>query len=156
MSFGANREVHTKHKFLVQTRKFGFAAFQKCSELSQETAKIEYFEGGALIPIKVPGRITFSDITLERGSSSDHQFHQWCLDVANAAVSGGKGQKMPLFKTDDMAIQQKDLNNSVMREWSVQGAWPIKYVAADWDNTVDDVVIEQLTLTYDYFVLARP
>ena len=44
-----------------------FAAFQKMSELSGEFADIEYFEGGALIPIKVPGRLTYADVTLERG-----------------------------------------------------------------------------------------
>jgi hypothetical protein len=43
-----------------------------------------------------------------------------------------------------------DLDNELMREWTLVGAWPTKYVAGDWDNTVDEVVIETLTLAYDY------
>lgn len=161
MSFGANREVHTKHKFLVQTQKLGFAAFQKCSELSYEIAKIEYFEGGALIPIKVPGRITFSDVTLERGSSADRDFHKWGLQVADASKGGpgkfvgGQGARASVFKTDDVAIQSADTTNMILREWTLYGAWPIKYVSGDWDNTTDDVVIESLTLTYDHYTMSR-
>ena len=30
---------------------------------------VQYFEGGSLIPNKSPGRLTFPDVTLERGAS---------------------------------------------------------------------------------------
>jgi hypothetical protein len=45
--------------------------FQKASELSVEVANVQYFEGGSLIPNKSPGRLTFSDVTLERGATQD-------------------------------------------------------------------------------------
>jgi len=160
MSFGADRQLHPKHKFLAESNKFGFSKFQKCSELSYEIAKIEYFEGGALIPIKIPGRITVTDTTLERGVSGHIDFHNWCLTVADASkggpdgMIGGKGTVSPYFK-DDVAITSRDLDNSVLREWTLLGAWPTKYVAGDWDNTVDEVVIETLTLTYDYPRMSR-
>ena len=86
MSFGENRKIHQKAKFLVSSDKFGFAAFQKMSELSVEAAKIEYHEGGAIIPIKDLGRLTFSDVTLERGTSSDFDLHNWFLEAADAAA----------------------------------------------------------------------
>lgn len=156
MSFGADREVHTKHKFLVQSS-LSFAAFQKMSELSGEFADIEYFEGGALIPIKVPGRLTYADVTLERGSTNNFEMYEWFLLAGDASKGGpgqavgGKGLKNPLFKKDDLAVQQLDLDNSVLREWQLIGSYPKKFTAGDWDNTVDEVVITMLVLRYDYF-----
>lgn len=152
MAFGENRKLHEKFKFECFSLRFGFSAFQKMSELSVEAARIDYFEGGALIPIKDPGRLTFSDVTLERGSSTDFDFHNWMRDVADASIGeGGAGLIMPQFKTDDLALIQRDRDNAILREWDLVGAWPTKYVAGDWDNTADEVVIEQLTLTYDFF-----
>jgi phage tail-like protein len=167
MAFGSNRTVNTKHKFLVQSQ-MGFASFQKCSPLEFETAKIEYFEGGALIPIKAPGRVTFSDITLERGTSGDYDFYDWALQVNNAALngppdgmvggrseSGMTGTNALSWKSDSMQIQQYDVDNALLMQWNVVGAWPQKFVAGDWDNSVDEVVIEQLILTYDYYYRAQ-
>jgi hypothetical protein len=36
-------------------------------------ANVQYHEGGSLIPNKSPGRLTFSDVTLERGATSDQE-----------------------------------------------------------------------------------
>jgi len=157
MSFGADRQLRAKHKFLVQTRKLSFAAFQSCTELSFEVAKIEYYEGGAIIPMKIPGRLTYSDVTLSRGTSQFLDFHNWALQVGDASKSGpddmvgGYGEPNPDFKADDVAIQERDLDNSLLKEWQLVGAFPQKYNAGNWDNSVDEVVIEELVLTYDYF-----
>lgn len=152
MSYGENRKLHTQFKFRLVSDRFGTAKFQKCSELSKEFAEINYFEGGSLIGIKEPGRLTFADITLERGSSTDYEMHNWALQVADAALGdGGAGLIHPEFKTDDFAIQMLDRDNTVLREWGLIGAWPKKYVAGQWDNTVDEVVMEMLTISFDYY-----
>ena len=154
MSFGENRDLSLKHKFLLVSNKFGFSEWQKASELSFEIAEVQYFEGGALIPIKVPGRITYSDLTLDRGVSDKFDLHNWALQVGNAALDrGGKGLANPRFKTDDFALIQRELDNETKRAWDVIGAWPKKYVAGDWDNTADEVTMEQLVLVYDYFAV---
>lgn len=153
MPFAADREVHTKHKFVVSSNKFkSFIEFQKMSELSIDFAQIDYWEGGSLIPIKVPGRATFADVTLERGTSQFYSFHNWANQVADVSRDfGGRGKPYPRFKTDDFAIFQRDLDNTTLRSWDLIGVWPKKYVAGDWDNSADEVVIEQLVLAYDYF-----
>ena len=69
---GNPRSFHKKFKFIVEIDDVGHAGFQKCSELSVEVANVQYFEGGSLIPNKSPGRLTFSDVTLERGATEDH------------------------------------------------------------------------------------
>ena len=66
---GNPRSFHKKFKFIVEIDDIGHAGFQKCSELSVEVANVQYFEGGSLIPNKSPGRLTFADVTLERGGN---------------------------------------------------------------------------------------
>ena len=152
MAFGENRKLHEKFKFVVESPRFGFSAFQKKSELSFEAADIEYWEGGAIIPIKDAGRLTFTDVTLARGASQDFDFFNWMLDVADATRDvGGAGAVSPEYK-DDVSLIQRDRDNSTLKTWDMEGAYPKKHVAGDWDNTVDEVVIEQLILRYDYYV----
>ncbi len=153
------RKIFAKHKFLCEVpARIASGAFNKCSELKKSTAKIEYHEGGAIIPIKDGGRVTYSDATLARGTSKSQEFHDWCNKVNDAtiAVGGsstgfGRGQISPEFK-DDVGIVQLDRDNSRPKEHHLVEAFPIDYVAGDWDNGVDEVVIETLTLTYDWFL----
>ncbi len=155
---GAPRTFDDKFKFLIEINGFTSAGFQKCSELSVEVAKIEYFEGGALIPNKTPGRATFSDITLERGAAIDNDMFTWFEQVVDASVQAslvpgagpGAGEIDPIFKRD-LDIVQQDRDGSTLKRYRVFQAFPIKFVAGEWDNTTDEKTIQMSTLTYDFF-----
>ena len=148
----ARTGFHKKFKFVIEEAGLAVAAFQKASELSVEAAKVEYFEGGSLIPDKSPGRLTFTDVTLERGVTIDRDLYDWFLDVANAAADTGLNE--PDFKRTLDIVQQDRLGNE-LRRWRLVNAWPMKFTAGDWDNEADENVIEQVTLTYDYFELVQ-
>ena len=162
MVAGAARTFHKKFKFVVEIDGVDSAGFQKCSELSVETAKVEYYEGGALIPDKSPGRLTFSDVTLERGATEDRDLYNWFLQVATAsagqslATDGagqGSGEPAPGYKRN-LDIVQLDRDGSVLRRWRLTGCWPMKFTGGEWDNESDENVIESVTLTYDFFDIA--
>lgn len=154
---GGQRELFPKHQFQVEIDTGWWAGFQTCSELSYEIAKIEHYEGGSAIPLKVPGRVTMTDITLERGASTSKKFHDWITQIVNAgSVVGserrGTGYNTPDLYTKEIDIVQLDRDGTTeKRKWTLHKAWPTKYVAGDWDNNADEVVIESLTLTFDYF-----
>ena len=163
---GDQRQLFPKHQFIVKIHQGGISAgFQKCSELSSEVAKIEYHEGGSQIPWKIPGRVTMTDITLERGASSSSLFYDWMISVANASVNvqtgaqpttRGWGQITPYYMRD-LTIIQLDRDGLIAnspRKWFCKNAWVQKFTAGDWDNTADEVVIEALTLTFDWFRIA--
>jgi phage tail-like protein len=154
---GQPRSYHKKFKYLVECQglhgiREGVAGFRTCSELSVEAAKVEYSEGGTLIPNKSPGRLTYSDVTLERGATQDKDLFLWFKDVANAAANSGLVE--PDFRRI-LDIVQQERDNSTLRRWRLFGAWPQKFVAGDWDNEADDNVIESVTLTYDWFDLVQ-
>ena len=149
---GTPRTFHKKFKYVVEIDGFTYAGFQKCSELSVEVAKVEYFEGGSLIPNKSPGRLTFADVTLERGATRDHDLFDWFQDVA--ITSSGLGLPDVAYKRN-LDIVQQDRDGTTLRRWSLSRAWPTKFVAGEWDNESDENVIESVTLTYDFFELVQ-
>ena len=145
---GNPRSFHKRFKFLVEVDGFERTGFSKCSELSAEIAKVEYFEGGSLIPNKSPGRMTFTDVTLERGASQDLELYVWFKETAFAA--SGLGLVDEEYKRD-IDIVQQDRDGTELLRWSLSKAWPVKFVAGDWDNDADEVNIRSLTLTYNFF-----
>jgi len=148
---GQPRAFFDKFKFLVEIDGVTYAGFQKCSELSVELAKVEHYEGGSLIPNKSPGRLTFADITLERGATSDLELYDWFEETARASAGiGGAGRIDPLYKRT-LDVVQLDRDDSVLQRWNLVNAWPTKFVAGEWDNTADEKVITSVTLAYDYF-----
>lgn len=147
---GSPRSHHKRFKFLCEADDVSYAGFQKCSELSVEVASVVYFEGGSLIAHKSPGRLTFSDVTLERGATRDTDLFHWFQDVANTA--SGLGLPDAGYKRS-LDIVQQDRDGTTLRRWSLSGAWPVKFVAGEWDNEADENVIESVTLTYDHFTL---
>ena len=154
---GEQRELFAKHLFLVEIGNGDISAgFQKCSELSVEAAKIEYWEGGSTIPWKLPGRLTFSDITLERGASTSTRFVEWANQVNNASSgyigTRGAGLVVPFYMRHIDIVQLDRDASSRIATWRLFNGWPQKFVAAsDYDNSADDTVIESLTITFDYF-----
>lgn len=145
---GAPRNYFKKFKFVVEIDGIKFAGFQKCSELSAEVAKVEQWEGGALVAEKQPGRVTLSDVTLERGATQDEDLFTWFKEVAK--VSANSGLLLPSYERT-LDIVQQDRDNSVLARWRIKRAWPTKFVAGDWDNNADENVIESVTLTFHDF-----
>ena len=149
---GTPRSFHKKFKYVVEIDGVGSSGFQKCSELSVEVANVQYFEGGSLIPNKSPGRMTFADVTLERGATQDRDLFVWFQDVA--ITSSGLGLTVVQYKRN-VDIVQQDRDGTTLRRWTLFRAWPVKFVAGAWDNESDENVIESLTLTFDYFELVQ-
>ena len=129
---------------------FASTAFQKCSELASEIAKVEYSEGGVLIPDKSPGRVTFSDITLERGASRNQDMFDWYKQVTDAAANSGLVDAEYKRTVD---VVQQDRDGTTLRRWRLFNAWPVKFTAGEWDNEADENNIEMVTMTYDTFDL---
>lgn len=146
---GNPRIFQKKFAFIVEIERIQSAKFTKCSELSAEVAKVEQWEGGGLIPDKSPGRVTTTDVTLERGvANGDSDLYQWWLEVVR--MSANSGLTTPNYKRE-VDIIQLDRDQSVLVRWILDGAWPTKMVVGEWDNDADENVIEMATLTYDTF-----
>lgn len=149
---GAARSYHKKFRFVVEIDDLSYAGFQSCTELSSEFAEIAHYEGGRLTADKSPGRITFDDVTLARGVTENDELYRWHLQVGDAADDVGAVDNQ--FKKN-VEIVQLDMAGSQIRRWRLVNAWPKRFTAGDWDNDSDENVIEQLVLSFDYFIRVR-
>ena len=80
---------------------------------------MQYFEGGSPHPEQEPGRLTFSDVTLERGATQDRDLFDWFQDVA--ITSSGLGLTDVNYKRN-LDIVQQDRDGLTLRRWSLSRA----------------------------------
>ena len=146
---GTPRAFDKKFGFQVEIDGFFSAGFMKASALECEIAEILHYEGGTLIANKSAGRLKFPDLVLERGATQDLDFFVWFAQVANAPANVGVIEA--LYKRH-LDIIQLDRDGRPLKRWSLFNAWPKKATFGMWDNTVDENVVESLTLAYDYFI----
>lgn len=116
------------------------AKFRSCSELSMELGKSEIYHGGSVLPFKMPGRITASDVTLESGATQDGSLYSWFAQAA-AGIGGGKAFA---FKRP-VSIVEQDRDFSSLNRWHLAAAFPLKFVAGEWDNGSDEFTIASVT-----------
>lgn len=149
---GSERPAHLRFKFTIEIDGFTHVGFQKMGELSQEVAEVAYYEGGSVTPLKLPGRVTVADVELSRGAGLDHDFYNWAKEVIDVVSGGGLigGDYKRQFD-----LVQRDRDGSEIHRWNCTGAWPKKFVAGEWDNDADEVVIQSLTLAIDAFRLVQ-
>lgn len=152
---GTPRIFQKKFAYIVEIEGIAVAAFTRMSSLEAEIGVVQQREGGKLIPDKSPGLVNVTDVTLERGAANgDSDLYKWWLDVVRMSAGGGTGLPTPFYKRQ-VDVIQLDRDGSVLRRWILDGAWPMKFVAGDWDNEADENVIESVTLALDTFDLVE-
>lgn len=115
--------------------------FQKVGGLSREVEVVEYLENMYDHTHKLPGRETVSDVTFERGMYADDYLQGIYEKVFNNNMV-----------RNTVVIQVCDRFGKIRREFKCAEAWFSKYECADLDATSSDVIIETLTMTFEYFL----
>ena len=145
MAQGAPRDPYQQFRFVIDVDGCGSARFETGSELACEIGEAVYWEGGSLIPVKLPGRLTFPDIELARGASEDFDLYNWAVATANAA--SGRSSK----DERNLTYEQRDIPGDPAEYFAVYGAQMRRWATGGWDNKTDDVRVEQAKMSYSYF-----
>lgn len=135
------------------------ASFARCGPIESSISVMTFREAGALIPIKDPDEVAFGDVTLERGASRNPLFAAWMRETIEATTGVGQGRVVPDYYKRTVAIyQQNRRKHGNLKKIILLNCLPTGFRAGDWDNSTDGIVIEALTLTYDYYLikLAEP
>lgn len=133
----ARVDPYKNFQFLVQIDGISQAGFSECSGIGSEIAVIEYREGGeARSTRKLPGRVSFHDITLKRGITNSRELYDW----HRAGLQGPVDRR-------NAAIVLLDESGSEVVRWHVINAWPRKWEGPDLNAKGNDVAIETLILT---------
>lgn len=115
--------------------------FQKVGGLSREVAVVEYLENMYEHKHKLPGRESVGEVTFERGMYADDYLQALYEDVFNNNSV-----------RNTVVIQVCDRFGKVRREFSLAECWFSKFEVGDLDATSDDVIIETLTMQFEYFL----
>lgn len=115
--------------------------FQKVGGLSREVEVVEYFENMYDHAHKLPGRESVSEVTFERGMYADDYLQTLYEKVFNNNTV-----------RNTVVIQVCDRFGAIKREFKCAEAWFSKYECADLDSTSSDVIIETLTMVFEYFL----
>lgn len=113
------------------------AGFSECSGFGSNIEVVEYREGGEPSTVrKLPGKISYPDITLKWGVTNSRELYDWHLAAINGQVDRRNGS----------IVLQDDAGNEQVR-WNFFSAWPSKYDGPDFNAKGNDVSVDALTVS---------
>lgn len=139
MPTGARVDPYMNYNFLVEIDGIAQAAFQECSGLDSTTDPVEYREGGDNATVrKLPGKTTYSDISLKWGITDSDEMWLWRKKVVTGRIERKNGSIILL-----------DAEGAEKIRWNFMNAWPSKWEGPSFDAKANDIAIETLTITHE-------
>ncbi len=127
--------------------------FKEVTGLSLELETEDVEEGGENRFVhKLPKRVKNQEIVLKRGLvTSGSALTDWCKEVLEQ-----QKYKMGDISLDLVGVKDagKEEYESLMR-WSVVGAMPVKWEISDFNSTENEIVIESITFSYQYYTTGK-
>jgi phage tail-like protein len=126
--------------FLVELDGIAQASFSECSGLGSHTEVIENREGGDNGSVrKLPGRTTFTDITLKWGLTASTELWLWRQQITDGNVVRRNG-----------SIVVFDLANSTeVARWNFVRAWPTKWDGPALSAKANEIAVDTLVLAHE-------
>jgi phage tail-like protein len=139
MPVGDRNDPYRAYNFLLEIDGIVRAGFRECSGLDSTQDAIQYREGtDPLTQRKVPGLVTYSNITLRRGITDDSDLWEWRNLAAQGRVERRNGSIVLL----------NDEREEKLR-WNFVEAWPTKWTGPSLNATSNEVAIEELQIAHE-------
>jgi phage tail-like protein len=137
---GARVDPYRNFNFLVELDGIAQGSFSECSGLENTTEVVEHREGGDNTTVrKLPGKTTYSDITLKWGLTDSQELWRWRKEVIDGR-----------FERKNGSIVVFDLTNKVeVARWNFVSAWPTKWDGGPFNAKGNEVAIETLVLAHE-------
>jgi phage tail-like protein len=139
MPTGDRNDPFFSYNFIVEIDGVSRGVFQEASGFDSTVEVIEYRQGGEnLTTRKLPGRTSFSNITLKRGVTDDSELYEWHQSIVDGNIDRRSGSIVLLSR-----------DGSELTRWNFFSAWPTKYTAPDFNAEGNEVAIETLELAHE-------
>jgi phage tail-like protein len=130
-------DPYSNSQFLVEIDGIVQAGFSDASGFGSNVEVVEYREGGDAATVrKLPGRVSYPDITLRWGLTDSRELYDWHLAAINGRIERKNGSIILMDTTGQEKVR-----------WNFFGAWPSRWDGADFSARANDVAIETLTVT---------
>ena len=115
MAVGDRKDPYGSYNFLVEVDGITRAGFQECSGLDSTQDAGEYREGtDPLTMRKLPGLVTYSNLSLKWGITDDAELWEW-----RQTVMDGKVQRK------NISVVPTPISSRRTRSWIRSSSWPM-------------------------------
>jgi len=116
--------------------------FQEVSGLTVDINLDTYYEGGENRFVhRLPGRSKYGDLVLKRGMTLVSGVTAWCIDAIENFNYQPTNMLISLLNEDHLPVSS----------WYIKNAIPIKYDITGLNAEQNQIVIESVTLRYEYY-----
>lgn len=135
-------------RFLFEVEQVDIGWFQEVGGLEVSIESEDVQEGGQNAYVhKLPGRMTWPNITLKRGITKQDNLLNW-LHEASGEKFGANGNKLT---PKTAAITLLDGDGTRLRAWEFDSAFPVKWTGPTFAVSSNDAATEQLEITHHGF-----
>ena len=143
-----DNERVTASTFLFEVDGVEIGRFMEVSGLEVTVGVEELEEGGENNYVhKLPGRMTWPNITLKRGITQNDTLLSW-LNKSSGEQFAASGNKL---ERSTAAITLIGPSAQRLRAWEFDGAFPVKWKGPDFAVTSTDMATEELEITHHGF-----
>ena len=129
----------TTHRFAVEIDGLVLGSFDECSGLQGSMDVYEYKEGGLNgYTHKLPGRLSWGNITLKWGTTDSTKLWEWFRAV-NSDVNKARDYR-------NVSIIQFKESGAEARRWNLESAFPVKWAGPSLNAGQSAISIETLEL----------
>lgn len=135
-------------RFLVEIAGIQDATFLECSGFETKLDVEEYKEGGLNDYVhKLPGRQSYTNVTLKRGVVNSIELWDWLHRLSTAAAKRNEKKNMSVVLCNGKGEEQL--------RWNLIAAYPVKWSVPPMQSEQSSIYVESLELAYQEFTLQR-
>jgi phage tail-like protein len=137
---GSRVDPYGNYNFLVEIDSITRAAFMEAGGMDTTIDVIEHSEGGNITPMKYPGKVRYSNITLKWGVTDDIELYEWHLQWV-------KGDPKANRRNGSIVLLDRQGKEKV--RWNFYNAWPAKWTGPSLNSDGKEIAIETLELAHE-------
>lgn len=133
-------DPYRAYTFTVLVQNVAAGHFTEVSGLGVRIEQISYREGGLNATVRaVPGRVSYSAVTLRYGLTSSRELWDWLMETVEGRV---RRTEVSIAMLDPAGAAE------VMR-WNLANAWPKEWLGAPLAAAGNELAIETLTFAHE-------
>ncbi|HVM53099.1 MAG TPA: phage tail protein [Acidimicrobiales bacterium] len=134
--------------FVVEVDGDPIGRFTQVDGLEMEIEVESIDEGGQNdFSHKLPGRLKWPNIKLTRGVTQSDNLVEWMRQSAGEDFDGNKNK----LTRSTVGIVMLSSSGRPLREWQVEGAFPVSWKGPSFSASDDDVLTEELEIAHHGF-----
>jgi phage tail-like protein len=138
MAAGRRADPIAKFRFGVEIKGIVQGWFTECSGLTVQREVVEHKEGGLNDYVhKLPGRASYSNVTLKRGIAGGALWRWFCKGLYDGRVQR-RNVSIILYSGD----------RKKAKRWNLTGAYPVKWTGPDFKTEGAEAAVETLELVH--------